>query len=160
MSRGLPAGITQLSRFLTVLGLVASLAIALSAQTTSLSGTADQKTKTIQSIRVRVIGCVADGREAGHYLLTNAFLGGDDVSSTGRTLGKAGGKDISFENSPSYELIGGQLDAQAGHKVEIIGITSDAKLNSSDAISVVNGSAKQKATLTVGSIKMIAVKCQ
>ena len=147
-------------RFMAVLVLVASLATTLSAQTTSLSGTADQNTRSIQSIRVRVTGCVADGSEAGHYLLKDAFLSGDDVPSTAGTLGKAGGRDISFQNSPSYELIGGQLETQVGHKVEIIGITSDTKLNSSDAIRLVVGSAKQKTTLTVGSMTIIAVKCQ
>ena len=52
------------------LGLAAGLAAVLSAQVPSSNGNVDQK--TIQSIRVKVIGCVAGGSEAGHYRLTNA----------------------------------------------------------------------------------------
>ena len=108
-----------------------------------------------------MIGCVAGATEAGRYLLTDAFLSGVDTPSTAGTVGKAGsGKDVSFENSPSYDLIGGHLKALVGHKVEVIGITSDTKLNNSDSLSSAIGSSKhEKATLTVSSVKMIAAKC-
>jgi hypothetical protein len=141
------------------LNLVAGLAAALSAQVPSSNGKVDQK--TIQSIRVKVIGCVARGTEAGRYILTNAFLSGDDTPSTAGTAGKAGsGKDVSFENSPSYDLIGDHFNAHVGHKVEVVGITSDTKLNNSDSLSSAIGSSKhEKATLTVSSVKMIAAKC-
>jgi hypothetical protein len=44
-----------------------------------------------------------------------------------------------------------------GHEVEIIGITSDARLNNRDALSSVIGSSKhEKTTLTVDSVKMLA----
>jgi hypothetical protein len=140
-------------------GLVAGLAAALSAQAPSSNGKVGQK--TIQSIRVKVIGCVAGGTEAGRYLLTNAFLSGDDTPSTAGTVGTAGsGKDVSFEDSPSYDLIGGHLKAHVGHKVEVIGITSDTQLNNSDSFSSAIGSSKhEKATLMVSSVKMIATKC-
>ena len=62
-------------------GLVDSVAAALSAQATYMNGKVDQK--AIQSIKV--IGCVASGREAGQYRLTNAFLSGDGVPSTAGT---------------------------------------------------------------------------
>ena len=141
-------------------GLIAGLASALSAQAPSSNGKLDQK--TIQSIRVKVIGCVAGGTEAGRYLLTNAFLSGDDIPSTAGTVGKAGsGKDVSFENSPSYDLIGGDLKAHVGHKVEVIGITSDTKLNNSDSFSAAIGSSThEKATLTVSSVKVLAATCR
>jgi hypothetical protein len=117
--------------------------------------------KTIQSIRIKVIGCVAGGSDAGHYRLTNAVLSGDDIPSTAGTAGKIGsGKDVSFENSPSFDLIGGRLKAHVGHKVEVIGITSDTKLNNSDSFSAAIGSSThEKATLTVSSVKMITAKC-
>jgi hypothetical protein len=144
--------------FAAVFSLVAGLAVALAAQAPTSSGKADQK--TIQSIRIRVIGCVVGG-EAGHYRLTNAVLSGDDVPSTAGTVGKVGsGKDVSFEDSPSFELIGGRLKAHVGHKVEVIGITSDTKLNNSDSFnSAIGSSAHEKATLTVSAVKMIAAKC-
>jgi hypothetical protein len=142
-------------------GLVAGLTAALSAQGPSANGKVDQK--TIQSIRVKVIGCVArgTGTEAGRYILTDAFLSGDDTPSTAGTVGTAGsGKDVSFEDSPSYDLIGGHLKAHVGHKVEVIGITSDTKLNNSDSFSSAIGSSKhEKATLTVRSVTMIAATC-
>ena len=113
-------------------GLIAGLAAALAAQAPSSNGKADQK--AVQSIRVRVIGCVANNSETGRDILTGAFLSGDDTPPTAGTAGKIGsGKDLSFENSLSYDLIGGGLKAHVGHEVEIIGITSDARLNNSAA---------------------------
>ena len=139
-------------------GLVAGLVIAVSAQPASSNGKVD---KAIQSIRIKVIGCVAAGREADHFRLTNAVLSGDDTLSSAGTAGKAGsGKDVSFENSPSFDLIGGRLEAHLGHKVEVIGITSDTKLNNSDSFnSAIGSSTPEKATLTVSSVKTIAAKC-
>jgi len=140
-------------------GLVAGLVAALSAQRSSSNGKTDPK--TIQSIRVQVIGCVAGGSEAGHYRLTNAVLSGDDIPATAGTVAKAGsGRDVSFENSPSFDLIGGDLKGFLGRKIEVIGITSDAKLNNRDAFSAAIGSTTQeKATLTVSSVKMLAATC-
>jgi hypothetical protein len=140
-------------------GLVAGVAAALSAQAPSSNGKLDQK--TIQSIKVKVIGCVARGPEAGHFRLTNASLRGDDVPSTKGTVGKVGsGQDVSFENSSSFDLIGGELKAHLGHKVEVIGITSDTKLNHSESFrTAIGSSTHEKATLTVNAVKMIAATC-
>jgi hypothetical protein len=140
-------------------GLVAGLAAALSAQVTSSNDKENQK--TIHSIRVKVVGCVVGGTDAGRYRLTNAVLSGDDTPATAGTAGKAGsGKDVSFENSPSFELIGGHLTAHVGHKVEVIGITSDTKLNNRDSFSsAIGSSTHEKATLTVSSVTMIAATC-
>jgi hypothetical protein len=139
--------------------LVAALVAALSAQGTSSNSDVNQK--TIQSIRVKVIGCVAGGSEAGQYRLTDAALSGDDIPSTAGTAGKAGsGQDLSFENSPSFDLIGDHLKAYVGHKVEVIGITSDTKLNNRDSRnSAIGSSTPEKATLTVSALKMMAAKC-
>jgi hypothetical protein len=141
-------------------GLVAGLAAVLSAQAPSSNSKVDQK--AVQSIRVKVIGCVADNAEAGRYILAGAFLSGDDTPPTAGTAGKTGsGKDLSFENSLSYDLIGGRLKAHVGHEVEIIGITSDARLNNRDARSSASGSSKhERTTLTVESVKMLAAKCR
>ena len=140
-------------------GLVVGMAAVMSAQVPPSNGKVDPK--IIHSIRVKVIGCVARGTEAGRYLLTHAVLSGDDTPSTAETAGKAGsGKDVSFENSPSYDLIGGHLKIHVGHEVEVIGITSDAKLNRSDASRSANSAPKhEQATLTVSSVKMVAATC-
>lgn len=141
------------------LGLVAGVAAALSAQPTPSNGKVSQK--TIESIRVKVIGCVAGGTEAGRYRLTNVVLSGDDTSSTVGTVGKRGsGKDLSFENSPSFDLIGVDLKTYIGQKLEVIGITSDSKLNDRDSLSSAIGSSmRAHATLTVSSLKTMAAKC-
>ena len=140
-------------------GLVAWSAV-LSAQAPSSNGKLDQK--TVQSIRVKVTGCVTGDTEAPGYILTGAFLSGDDTPPTVGTSGKIGsGKDLSFENSFSYDLIGGRLETHVGHEVEIIGITSDAKLNNTDALGSAGGSSKhQRATLTVESVKMLGAECR
>jgi hypothetical protein len=141
-------------------GLVAGLAVVLSAQAPSSNSQEDQK--AVQSVRVKVIGCVRGDAEAGRYILTGAFLSGDDTPPTIWTAGKIGsGKDLSFENSLSYDLIGGRLKAHDGHEVEIVGITSDAKLNNREARrSAVGSSTHQRATLTVESVKMLASQCR
>jgi len=135
-------------------------AAVVSAQAPSSNGEVDPK--AVQSIRVKVIGCVAGDAKAGHYILTGAFLSGDDTPPTVGTAGKVGsGKDLSFEDSLSYDLIGGSLKAQVGHEVEIIGITSDARLNNSEALRSAVGSSKhERTTLTVDSVKRLAARCR
>ena len=141
-----------------LLCLAAGVTAALSAQAPA-GGKADQK--TIQSIRVTVIGCVVGSRLGEDYRLTNAVLSGDDVASTAATAGKLGsGKNVSFENSPSYDLIGGEVKAHLGHKIEVVGITSDTKLNNRDSVSSsIGSSSHERATLTVSSVRMLAATC-
>jgi hypothetical protein len=140
------------------LSLVAGLVAVLSAQ--SSNGKEDQK--AVQSVRVKVIGCVSADGDAGRYILTDAFLSGDDTPPTIGTAGKIGsGKDLSFENSLSYGLVGGGLKPHVGHEVEIIGITTDAKLNHTAALSsAVGASQYQRRTLTAESVKMLAAECR
>jgi hypothetical protein len=154
-------------------GLVIGLATVVSAQAPASNDKVDQK--AVQSIRVKVIGCIAADVEAGHYILEGALLSGDDAPPTVGTAGKensppiaatagkkGSGKDLSFENSLSYDLIGGRLKPDdVGHEVEITGITSDARLNNSDALSSAIGSSKhERTTLTVESVKMLAAQCR
>jgi hypothetical protein len=141
------------------LGLAVGFAAHVSTQAASANGNADHG--AIHSIKVKVIGCVANGTEPGQYRLTNAFLSGDGVRSRAGTAGRAGsGQDLSFEDSPSFDLIGGHLAAYMGHKVEVIGITSDTKMNHSDSFHLAIGSSTQdKATLTVSSVTLIGATC-
>ena len=138
---------------------VVALTASLSAQTASSKAQADRK--AIQSIKVKVIGCVT--REGnGHYRLTKALLSGDGVPSSVGTAGRTGtGADLSFENSPSFDLIGGRLAGLVGHTIEVVGITSDTKLNNTDAFhSAIGSSVRDRATLTVRSVTMIAETCR
>jgi hypothetical protein len=145
----------------TCFSLVACLAAAGPGQAPSSNGRVNPK--AIQSIRVHVAGCVEAGDpKAGRYFLTGAFLSGDDVPSTIGTAGRKGsGKDLSFENSATYDLIGGRLKASVGHQVEITGITSDARLNASGAVrSAIGSSTQERTTLMVDSVKMLAAMCR
>ena len=145
------------------LSLVASLGVvaltaSLSAQATSTRGT--RARSAIQSIRVKVIGCVVTGAK-GQFRLVNASFSGDGVPASVGTAGRSGtGEDLSFENSRSFSLIGSRLEAHLGHKVEIVGITSDTKMNNTDSLSsAIGSSAHEQATLTVRSVKLIAAAC-
>jgi len=145
--------------FIASCGLVVGLAAVLSAQVTTSSDSVERK--AVHSIRVKVIGCVAKGARADHYRLTRAFPSGDGVRSPVGTAGRSGwGEDLSFENSPAFELIGGRLEGHVGHTVEIVGITSDTKLNNTESFrSTIGSSTREDATLTVRSVKMIAAAC-
>jgi hypothetical protein len=149
-----------MSRLTPVVFLAAiALAVSLSAQAPSSKAQADRK--AIQSIRVKVTGCVT--REAnGHYRLTNAFLTSDGVPGSVGTGGRSrAGNDLSFENSPSFDLIGDRLTGYVGHTIEVVGITSDTKLNNTDAFhTAIGSSARDRATLTVRSVTMIAPTCR
>ena len=103
-----------------------------------------------------VTGCVAAGSEAGHYMLTNGMMAGD-------TMGK------------SYDLMGGELKAHVGHKVEITGTMDDGKMMGKDKMSKDKmskdkmsgdkmdkdkmGMAEMHSGLHVKSVKMLAATC-
>ena len=63
-----------------------------------------------------VTGCVAAGKDSGHYMLTNAMMAGMMEKD------KMGASD----HMMSYELMGGDVKAHMGHKVEIMGTMSKA----------------------------------
>ena len=144
--------------------LVASLAVValtatLSAQEPASKAQADRK--AVQSIRIKVTGCVT--REAnGHYRLTHASRTADGGAAPGGIAGRDGAADdLSFENSPTFDLIGGRLAGLVGHTIEVVGITSDTKLNNTDAFhSTIGSSARDRATLTVRSVTTIAATCR
>ena len=99
-----------------------------------------------------VTGCVAAGSMADHYMLTNGMMAGD-------TTGK------------SYDLMGGELKAHVGHKVEITGTMDDGKMMCTDKMMSKDKMDKDKmskdkmgmgethAALHVTSVKMIAATC-
>jgi hypothetical protein len=146
---------------LTFAALLAVVALTASPSAQTLSAKAQADRKAIQSIRIKVSGCVT--RESnGHYRLTNAFLTGDGVPAPVGTGGRAGtGDDLSFENSPSFDLIGGRLGALVGHTIEVVGITSDTRLNNTDAFHLAIGTSdRDRATLMVRSVTTIAATCR
>ena len=106
----------------------------------------DKMAKDKMGKPMMVTGCVAAGSMADHYMLTNGMMAGD-------TTGK------------SYDLMGGELKAHVGHKVEITGTLDDGKMMGKDKMSK-NKMSKDKmgmgethAALHVTSVKMIAATC-
>ena len=58
-------------------------------------------------------------------------------------------------------VLGGRLAGLVGHTIEVVGITSDTKLNNTDAFhSTIGSSARDRATLTVRSVTTIAATCR
>jgi hypothetical protein len=91
---------------------------------------------------ITMVGCVAAGTD-GQYTLTNATLPPVQDQS------KEGMKPT------TYDLVGGQLKAHVGHKVEVTGSTAaDAPGKSKKT-----KTAEMRDSITVKSVKMLATSC-
>ncbi|MBY0493905.1 MAG: hypothetical protein K2Y23_06790 [Cyanobacteria bacterium] len=103
---------------------------------------------------VTVTGCIAAGKDAEHFTLTDAVMAGDKTAK-------------------SYDLMGGDVKAHVGHKVAITGTVDAMTMGSKDKMGMSKekmpmegGMAKGKAAATephtmlhVTSVKMIAATC-
>ena len=94
-----------------------------------------------------VTGCVAE--KDGKFMLNNGVMAGDKKATT-------------------YDLMGGDLKAHVGHKVEVTG-SEDSKMGKMDKDKMSKDKMMDKdkmampemhATLHVKSVKMIAATCQ
>jgi hypothetical protein len=112
----------------------------------------DKMAKDKMDKPITVTGCVAAGSEAGHYTLTNGMMAGDSMSK-------------------SYDLIGGDVKAHVGHKIEVTGVMDKGKKMGKDAMAKDTmdkdrmskdkmGMSEMHDTLQVKSVKMIASTCQ
>ena len=106
----------------------------------------DKMAKDKMGKPMMVTGCVAAGSETGHYMLTNGMMAGD-------TTGK------------SYDLMGGELKAHVGHKVEVTGTMDGGKMGK-DKMMDKDKMTKDKMAMSdmhtalhVTSVKMIAATC-
>lgn len=135
-----------------------------------------------------VSGCVAAGKDAGEYMLTSAMMMGAADHQMGKDpmnkdqMGKDQmGKDhmtkpatsgehmaMSGEHMMSYQLVGGDLKAHLGHKVEVMGTMSKMDMERMGKMDKMDQMAKDKAMsdkamkamkLNVTSVKMIAATC-
>ena len=141
-----------MKRLMTAVCCTCLMGAAAAAQTASTDKMdKDKMAKDKMSKPMMVTGCVAAGSMADHYMLANGMMAGD-------TTGK------------SYDLMGGDLKAHVGHKVEITGTMDDAKMMGKDKMSKDKmdkdkmskdkmGMADAHAALHVKSIKMIAATC-
>jgi hypothetical protein len=111
----------------------------------------DKMAKDAMGKPITVTGCVAAGSESGRYVLTNGMMAGD-------TTGK------------SYDLMGGDLKAHVGHKVELTGMVDKDKKMGKDAMAKDDmdhdkmskdkmAMSEMHATLQVKSVKMVSSTC-
>jgi hypothetical protein len=103
-----------------------------------------------------VIGCVDDGGESGSYMLTNAVMRGTPKA---RPTPAPNGGTVGIR----YTLIGPELQAHVGQKVEVTG-SMEPSMNKRPTNSSKNDKAATTAramngTLTVTSLKMISPTC-
>ena len=140
--------------------------VALSAQ--AISGDKDKADQTSMNSPVTVTGCVANGNEAGHYVLTNAVLTPETApSAAGATSASTIDKTASIPAGTSYALKGDMLEGHVGHKVEVTGTTWQEKAtsttdiaNSKDTSNPTSaGSTSPQATLDVKTVKMLSTTC-
>lgn len=102
-----------------------------------------------------VTGCVAQGVDMNHFMLNNATM--------------AGAMDMKKESMPmgdkpmSYMLMGNNLKAHVGHKVEVTGMMEEKKMDTmSKETMPKDAMGKDMAMgpmLTVKSIKMLSASC-
>ena len=97
-----------------------------------------------------ITGCVAQSGSV--YRLNQAIIGTDpDIDTQNRPSPEGTPKIL------SYALVGADLKAHLGHKVEVTGTLSDRTSNT-NAIKEIPGM-KPAGTLTVKSVKMVAETC-
>lgn len=102
-----------MKRLMTVVCCACLMGAAAAAQTSTDKMDKDKMANDHMDKPMMVTGCVAAGSLSGHYMLTNGMTAGD-------TTGK------------SYDLMGGDLKAHIGHKVEVTGTMDHGKMMDKD----------------------------
>ncbi len=135
---------------------------------TAQSGTMDKgqmDQKMMKDGTMTVTGCVAAGKSAGQYMLSDAMMSGSSMSggmtSDKDKMAKPG---MSGDHKMmSYELMGGELKPHMGHKVEVMGMLDKAsmdmmgKMSEKEKMDKMGSMAPMK--LQVKSVKMISATC-
>ena len=132
-----------------------------------LSGIAaaqDAKTDKSMSKEMKVTGCVAQGAETDHYVLNNAMM--SDMDGMKKDSMKKDSMKMDTMKAMSLMLMGGDLKAHVGHKVEVTGMMAGADTMSKDTMpketmpkdTMSKGMADMH-TLTVKSVKMLSATC-
>ncbi len=147
-----------MNRILTAMAMVMCIGGVAAAQSGTMAKGQMEK-GMMKSGAMTVTGCVAAGRGSGHYMLTNAMMAGmmekDKMSASDHMM--------------SYELMGGDVKAHMGHKVEIMGTMSKAdmammhKMEKStpekDKMAGMHDKNMKAMKLKVTSVKMLAASC-
>jgi hypothetical protein len=113
---------------------------------------------TAKAGEMAVSGCVAAGKDAGQYMLTNAMMMDKEH------MKKPG---MGADHMMTYELVGGELKPHVGHKVEVMGTMSKMDMDHMAKMGKMEPMGKDKMAdkdmkamkLTVASVKMVAATC-
>ena len=142
---------------------VVSAVFGLAATLTAQQAVPKKATSKTHATSVTLIGCVAQGIDADHYVLADAVRRKQPPSSTAKagssaTVGsdKASASDL----TGPYDLQGGEFKAHLGHQVEVTG-TSGSSGKTGDA-SITNERATESKPLprfNVLSVKMLSDTC-
>jgi hypothetical protein len=111
--------------------------------------------KGMKSGTIMVTGCVADG-SGGHYMLNNAMMAGDMKGQMKEDM-----------KPMSYDLMGGNLKAHVGHKVEVTGtmasdkMMKDGKMDKGkmDKMDKDKMAGEMHGGINVKSVKMLSATC-
>ncbi len=156
---------------------VFGLGAAVSAQSGAMAKDQDKNAMTKDG-QMTVSGCVAAGKDAGQFMLTNAMnMGGmmnkdsmnrDAMNKETMEKDKMAKPGMSGGHMMSYELVGGSnLKAHMGHKIEVMGTMSKMDMDNMSKMGKTDPMAKDKAMaddmkamkLNVSSFKMISATC-
>jgi hypothetical protein len=111
---------------------------------------------------VTITGCVAQGIDANHYVLTNAVRREQPPSSTtvAGTSGRVGShKDGARDRPGPYDLQGGEFKAHLGHKVEVTGTSGSTGTTTDTTTSESATERKPLPMFNVLSVKMLSATC-
>lgn len=140
------------------------------------SGAADRSQtdkRMMKDGEMTVSGCVSAGKESGQYMLTNAMMMGGmmDKETMGKdTMGKDKMKEPTGGHMMSYELVGDDLKAHVGHRVEVTGTMSRMDMDRMKKMQQMDKMDKDKMQqmsdkdmkpmkLNVKSLKMVSSSC-
>ncbi len=149
---------------------VFGLGAAVSAQSGTMAKDQMDKNATMQKDgQMTVSGCVAAGKDAGQFMLTNAMMMGGGMMNKDSMNKDSMKPGMSGDHMMSYELVGGtNLKAHMGHKVEVMGSMSKMDMEHMGKMGKMDKMAQDKAMsdkdmkamkLNVSSVKMISATC-
>jgi len=140
----------------------------LSAQSGAMDKDQMDKKGMMQDGQMTVSGCVAAGNAPGQYMLTNAMMMGDMMNKAMMDKDKMKEPGMTVGYMMSYELVGGDLKAHMGHKVEVTGTMSKMDMDRMGKMDKMTRMERDKMMsekdmkpmrLNVKSIKMDSANC-
>jgi hypothetical protein len=115
----------------------------------------------VQAKSVILTGCMAQGVDADHYMLTHAVRQVQPHASTAEagTSNEVGSdKARANDRTGSYDLDGGEFKAHLGHTVEVT-VTSGSAPETADTLTSESATGKPLPKLNVVSVKMLSATC-